>query len=362
MGRTSRFTQHRLVRLVTALVLAVTGTISLAAPASAHGRTRDVRVLTRNVFFGGDLGPSVAAQNLPEFLQANAALVEHADRMDFPARARLLAAEIRERRPDLVGLQEVALWRTGPIFDPRPATTVRADYLAILQAALAATGQRYRVAVSQDEADLEAPAGDPFRFDVRLTLRDVILVRQGSPVRVTGTAQAQFQHNVVVTIPATGTTATLAFAWTAVDATLDRRPFRFVNTHLEAVDPIVRLRQAVELAEGPLRTVRPVILVGDLNTGPDQEALDDRLAYLVLLAFGLRDTWPVLHRRDPGYTVDLGVDLDQPADSLEHRVDLILVRGRVTPLCSEVFGTERRTPDGRWASDHLGHAATLALR
>ncbi|MEU4481000.1 endonuclease/exonuclease/phosphatase family protein [Micromonospora sp. NPDC023966] len=361
MVGTAYFSRRRLVPLATALVLAVAATAPLAAPASAHCK-HDIRVLTRNVYIGGDLAPSVAAQTLPEFLGANAALVAHADQMDFPARARLLAAEIRERRPDLVGLQEVALWRTGPIFDPQPATSVRADYLAILLAALAATGQHYRAVVTQDEADLEAPAGDPFQFDVRLTLRDVILVRQGSPVRVTDTARAQFQHNVVVTIPATGTTATLAFAWTAVDAVLDRRSFRFVNTHLEAVNPIVRLQQAQELAEGPLRTLRPVILVGDLNTGPDRTSPDDRLAYLMLLAYGLRDTWPLLHHRDPGYTVDLGVDLNQPADSLEHRVDLILVRGAVKPLRSEVFGTERRTPGGRWASDHLGHAATLAVR
>ncbi|MEV6817107.1 hypothetical protein, partial [Micromonospora sp. NPDC051296] len=57
----------------------------------------------------------------------------------------------------------------------------------------------------------------------------------------------------------------------------------------------------------------------------------------------------------------LGDDLTEPADAVKHRIDMVLVRGAVVPVSSEVFGTERRTPDGRWPSDHLGYLATVAL-
>ncbi|WP_319460191.1 hypothetical protein [Micromonospora sp. RTP1Z1] len=63
---------------------------------------------------------------------------------------------------------------------------------------------------------------------------------------------------------------------------------------------------------------------------------------------------------DPGYTAGLGDDLTEPADDVEHRIDMVMVRGAVAPAASEVFGTAQQTPDGRWASDHLGHLAVLA--
>ena len=67
------------------------------------------------------------------------------------------------REPDLVGLQEVALWRTAP---PNPgvlmtgpsATTVKYDYLQELLARLNADGQQYEVVVVQNEFDFEVPA------------------------------------------------------------------------------------------------------------------------------------------------------------------------------------------------------------
>ena len=113
----------------------------------------------------------------------------------------MLAAEIAAARPDLIALQEVALWRHGPIeLDQigRPnATEVDFDFLATLLADLQARGVGYDVVQQQQGSDVEAPAfardpADGGARDVRLTLQDVILLRQDSPVRVSGRGGAEF--------------------------------------------------------------------------------------------------------------------------------------------------------------------------
>jgi hypothetical protein len=55
------------------------------------------------------------------------------------------------------------------------------------------------------------------------------------------------------------------------------------------------------------------------------------------------------------------VGLERPAGSLEHRIDIVMFHGALKPVATEIFGTERQTPAGRWASDHLGYLAVLAL-
>ena len=61
---------------------------------------------------------------------------------DVPSRVDGMAAEIAKARPDLVGLQEVAIWRAvyPPTFSPTGF-----DFLELLLDALAARGEHYVV-------------------------------------------------------------------------------------------------------------------------------------------------------------------------------------------------------------------------
>lgn len=352
---------NRVLKWAAVVLVTLASVAVVQVPAQATAGPK-VSVMTRNLYLGGDLTPSIVAPNVPAFLAANAALLSHVDRMDFPARAELLAQEIRDHQPDVVGLQEVALWRTGTFNTPtEPATTVRYDFLDLLMRALAGSGHTYDVVVVQQEADLEAPAGAPHMLDVRLTMHDVILVRHGGRLKVTGTGSGNFVNNLVLPLPAIGSTAVSRRGWTAVDLVHGERAFRVVNTHLEAFHPGIRVLQAQELLAGPLAVPGDVILIGDLNTGPELPEPVNRLAYFVLVQGGMIDTWPILHPGDPGYTAGLGGDLNEPADDVEHRIDMVMYRGDVTPVSSRVFGTERQTAGGLWPSDHLGHVAVLAL-
>ena len=94
---------------------------------------------------------------------ANHELREIVDRTDFPVRGRLLANEIADTQPDLIGLQEVAMWRQRAAsqldhLGRANATVVDYDYLQLLQAALQDRGVGYDVVQVQQESDVEAPA------------------------------------------------------------------------------------------------------------------------------------------------------------------------------------------------------------
>ena len=58
-------------------------------------------------------GPAIESDGIGEFLEANGGILREVDLTDFPRRSRLLADEIKKKEPELVGLQEVALWRSA---------------------------------------------------------------------------------------------------------------------------------------------------------------------------------------------------------------------------------------------------------
>lgn len=107
--------------------------------------------MTRNLFIGSELTGAATAPSLPAFLAATARIYTNVQASDFPARARVLAGgEIDDADPHLLALQEVELIRKDtvpPVLDGAAtrATTVVNDFLALLQAELAARGTAYTV-------------------------------------------------------------------------------------------------------------------------------------------------------------------------------------------------------------------------
>ena len=82
--------------------------------------------------------------------------------------------------------------------------------------------------------------------DARLTMRDFILVRRGSKVKLgttrTGHFTTRYEPNVGgIKIP-------VDRGWASVEARVGKHRFRFVNTHLEAFgDTKIREAEAKEL-------------------------------------------------------------------------------------------------------------------
>jgi endonuclease/exonuclease/phosphatase family metal-dependent hydrolase len=344
-----------------------------------NGKGHVANVMTRNLYLGANLTPAIEAPTLTEFVAANGQILREVTQNNFPVRAKGLAEEILQAKPDLVGLQEVALWRTGapslaPVLTGTPtATTVRYDYLQELLAELNRGPDRYEVVVVQNEFDLEAPAdenevaGDgpnpaipDAEINGRLTMRDVILARTSGGVQTKNPQSANFATNFEVAV--VGVPLTVKRGWTAVDAKVRGTGwFRFVNTHLEAFHPVVRQAQAAELVAptGPATSDLPVVLVGDLNSDDDTVTGLDRLAYETLLAAGMVS----LSTNDP-LSCCLKSSLLQVGKGgseadFDHQVDHIMTRdpSQVTLQSSAVSGIQ--PVNGYWNSDHAGVFSAL---
>lgn len=350
-----------MLRRSTLLVFALAAATLLAPTAAQAQRGPDVTVMTRNLYLGADLLPIVGATNPQEFEQRVTETFQDVQSTDFPARAKQLAREIRRTRPDVIGLQEAAIWRRSPdgVKDGQatPANIVVYDFIASLQRELRALRQRYRVVRVQAEADIEGSTS--LGYDVRLTQQDAILVRSG--VRARGARSRNYSENLVV--PTQGGNVTSRRGWVSADITIEGETFRFVNTHLEAFSADFRTRQARELLgrRGPLRTRLPIIMTGDFNSDPTATGADAEAIRAVLRA-RFNDVWRNFTRRR-GLTCCHEELLKNTAPGFDSRIDLILTKPRLRVLDAEVVGDEanNRTPAGHWPSDHAGLVATLRL-
>jgi endonuclease/exonuclease/phosphatase family metal-dependent hydrolase len=339
------------------LLGAVAAVTAVAPP--AHAADNDLKVMVRNVYLGADLIP-LATTPADQFEQAAASRFRTVERNDFATRAKALAAEIRKYKPDVIGVQEAAVWRRSPdgVKDGNStrASQVIYDSTEVLIKALAAAGQRYREIGGRDWFDFEAPTA--LGFDIRLTQRDVILGRVGSKVRFGKTFRGGYRDTFDPPTPIGP--APQNRGWVGVDAKLGRRNFRFITTHLEAYSPEIASKQMNQLLRGPAASKkRLTILVGDFNSDPKLGATDDRGANRGKNAYGATldaDFVNPLKRRE---TCCFGEDLTKTGERLDSWIDHVVTRPRVRAVRSALVGD--RQVGGLYPSDHAGIAATLRL-
>jgi endonuclease/exonuclease/phosphatase family metal-dependent hydrolase len=363
-----------------------------AAPGGPHGTSTPLTVMTRNLYLGADINRPVAAalaaqaagKTPQEVVQALAVATDVTrqivDRTDFTVRARLLAREIATAKPDFVGLQEVALWRSGPLelgqVGVTNATHVDYDFLALLVEDLRRLGAKYEPAVVGTRADVEAPSFSPTferPRDVRLTMHDVILKRSDSSFRVTGTHDQIFAANLPVTIAGVDLNFSRGYQW--VDVRGGGRTLRVVNTHLEAFSSDLALLQAQQTVAEATASDRTTVFVCDCNSDPRLTTTKphDHVAHHVPYDFitgpgGYTDEWLEWAPAEEGWTSGLSELVNDPTPAgFDHRIDMVFAhtldgaplvvdRGAVTG--NEV--SDRDPATGLWPSDHAG--VVLRLR
>lgn len=335
-----------------------------ASPRSAvnNARERELTVMSQNIYQGTELENSIAATTPQEFVIGATQDFLMMRQTNFSERAGALAAGIVATQPDLIGLQEVALWRTGSHTSPAtPATHVEQDFLQILLDSLAARGFHYFTVSSVDNFDVQGPAllSADGLTDVRLTDRDVILARtddSGAELKPFNSQSGNFTTNLVITTVAGP--ITVLEGWASIDVKYRGRMLRFITTHLDASVPQIRLAQANELLSGPANTDLPVILAGDMNSTPATDT------YAAITAAGFADIWAQLNAGDTGFTCCEALPtIDNSIPSLYERVDMFLLRGPLEAESISRVGADpgNRTPSGLWPSDHAGLVAGVEL-
>ena len=368
--------------------------IAAAAPSKAVGPAPTVDVMTQNQYLGADIAPLIGAIGTPGFNAAVVTALEQIAANRTTDRVAKLAGQISTRNPHLVGLQEVWKFTCIPAVPelngyPCNAPAIAGafqDHLALTTAAL---GASYTVAAFVQNFTIESftagPGEDypgiPFFYNgapafLQVMDRDVILAR--SDVAATPFKQypcskpSQDGCNFAVDLPL-GALGSVKRGFVMVDADVAGAPYRFVNTHLEVeggglIPGEIQAAQAAQLAQTVLGTTPPgrrLIVVGDMNSSPNDAPSSLPTPYQIFYANGLADAWLLRPGNVAGLTCCQLEDLSNRVSVLVRRIDLILTR-EVPPRVKDarVIGevaADRLSPPGRglWPSDHASVAAGL---
>ncbi len=358
--------------------------LGIAATAAAA----ELDVMTQNQYLGADIAPLIGAIGTPGFNDAVVNALETIAKNRTTERVASLAGQIATRHPHLVGLQEVwkftcipALDLGGyPCNDPAIAGAFQ-DHLALTQAAL---GPSYAVAATVQNFTIDSYdvyPGIPFFVNgvpafLQVMDRDVILARSdvtATPFNAYPCTKPSVDGcNYVVDLPL-GPLGSVKRGFVMVDATVGGTPYRFVNTHLEvegggAIPGEIQSLQALQLIGTVLGTtpggVR-LVIVGDMNSSPDDPASSLPTPYTRFAEAQLSDAWLLRPGKVAGLSCCQLEDLSNRVSILSRRIDLVLTRElprkvKDARLIGEVASDRLAPPGlGLWPSDHSSVAAGL---
>src|SRR3989441_9141981 len=285
---------RRLLLIVPAALLLACTEQNHVGPLSSYNITspppsaRDITVMTQNLYVGADVDLVIRALGTPDPGDDFPALmfaIQTVGKTDFPARAEAIADKIARARPHAVGLQEVSQIN----IDLRPLgvpVVVDQDFLALLQAALAARGLHYQVAATSDNINVTLVSGL-----VRLRDHDALLI-DADRVTVNQASGQDFSVNLGQVAPG----VVLIRGWVFARTTIAGRSYTFASAHTEAnlagappgLLEQIRAAQVGEMV-ATIGASDRVVLMGDLNDRPGSPM------HGVLTGAGYTGPWSAMH-------------------------------------------------------------------
>jgi len=337
----------------------LTGSAQPSFAASSRA-ARSITVMSRNMYIGADVDPVLQALvGGGDVLGALQGALGQLARTDFASRVGALADEIARARPHAVGLQEVYNLFVLPAALGLPGGPISIDFLAALQASLAARGLNYTVAASVTLTSASLAGGA-----VSLVDHDVLLI---DAARVTPLG-APIANTFAYNLPLPPGPITVLRGYVALPALVEGVPVLLVNSHLESGSApgldLLRAAQATELAI-VASSAPAVIMTGDFNDVPGSPM------HSVLSGAGLTDLWGAMRPGAAGLTCCHLPDLSNRLAVFDQRIDYIWTRGLNGPSATPQgqIGIIGALPSSLlegafgsvWPSDHAGLVATILL-
>jgi hypothetical protein len=335
-------------------------------------KAEKLTVMTRNLYLGAEIQSLSKVETVGEFYAGVQAALAQAAANNFPERAVTLATEIAEKKPHLVGLQEVFNYTVNG-FNAQPPFR---DYLDDLLQALDDQGTPYYVAAVVKNFDITLPING---MEFGVLDRDVILAREDVDTEIVNLGSFCIRpsldgcnYQIVAQFPSPVGPIAFERGFIAVDTIYGR----LFSTHLEVRDPdpdnplsaYIQSVQAAELlaminaANVIYPPIGPVIVVGDINSSPEHQPAGGIIPtpYTQFINAGFDDAWTLSPGKPKGFTCCYAENLSELADLYE-RVDMIFTDTLPLNVKANVVGNDEsgQTPSGLWPSDHAGVVATM---
>jgi endonuclease/exonuclease/phosphatase family metal-dependent hydrolase len=380
--------------------LFITLVVALLAPINpAHAEPQPIKVMSRNLYLGADVG--VALAKIPNMPAAAQFMWDQVQKTDFSKRKKILADQIRTESPDVIGIQEATIWYCKAHF-----WSGKTEVFNFTQELLAELGGEYVIAekngiqannpgYSIGPIPFLTKVSDPKTFqklfgqndaDCGFQIGDALVIKKSLAQYVNQVGNSEYK-DVYKVVP---TLMEIYRGYSWADITMQGTNVRFVTTHLESLwdeNKIPKAAdQARQLVSDLKKTKSPIVVIGDFNSDPrDPRPIDApnpgeqpvasekcstgaRLcnAYKVMREAGFTDAGP--DASDPtAFTWGMNALLTGPDSKraiaatemgnrfgFTDRLDYIFVKNGMKVLTSKVIG--QSAPYG---TDHAGIVAEL---
>jgi len=383
------------------LLLVTVTAISIGVIPSANAEVPSVTVMSRNIYLGADVGR--ALEFIPNLPAAAQYMWDQVKQTDFSKRVKILAAEINQSAPDVIGLQEATVW-----YCKKYSWSKKVEIFNFTEQLLDELGGKYKLASKDGVTSLNPGFSiNPIPFltkvndeqifrevfgrssaDCGFETGDALLVKKSKSLEVIKVGNSEYEANY----PIVPTMMTIYRGYSWADIRVSGVPTRFVTTHLESLWDENKVpnsaKQAMQLVSDLSNTKMPLIVMGDFNADPRDPRPKDQPnpgeqpvvsrtcpansatcnAYLIMIRAGYQDSGP--DSFDPKFftwgmnALLTGADSKRVAAAksmgnnygFTERLDYIFSKNGTESSSSQIIGIQ-----GDYGSDHAGVVATIAL-
>jgi endonuclease/exonuclease/phosphatase family metal-dependent hydrolase len=270
------------------IVLIAVFTIFSTPEVNASQQNSELTVMSRNLYLGSDV--AVAMKLIPNMSKAAQFMWDQVAATDFKKRAKVLANEITQNKPEVIGIQEATRWYCKQYFWSK--NEVIYDFTQDLINALNDVGEQYEIAqlIQNGKISLARNPGYqipaiPFITMVSdaksfqpvfgkdsaacgFEIADVLLIKKSISTKVLAIGNTEYEASYSI-IPKL---MTVYRGYTWIDLNWNGTTTRIISTHLESIWDEGKIPnaaiQAKQLVNDLATTKIPTIIIGDFNSDP----------------------------------------------------------------------------------------------